>query len=143
MAEREEGPSGPLDVPTLEVLAQRTATHSLVSNWEFRPDSLSPRVLELRLDETRYPAAVSESRFDVRWFVGGDYTIQYLETHEDRTWQCRWDRHPKPTAPREHYHPPPDASSPVESSSLELAHHLGVLFSVLERLENRIRELHE
>lgn len=143
MTGRDEGPSGPLDVPTLEILAQRAATHSLVSNWEFRPDSISPRVLELRLDETQYPAATSDVRVDVRWFIGGDYTVHYLETRENERWQCRWDRHPKPTAPREHYHPPPDASSRVEPSSLESEHHLEVLFSVFERIEDRIRELHE
>ncbi|MBZ6493575.1 hypothetical protein [Natrinema longum] len=143
MTAREEGPSGPLDVPTLEVLARRATTRSLVSNWEFRPDSISPRVLELRLDEKRYPASVNGSRLDVRWFVGGDYTIHYLEASDDRTWQCRWDRHPKPTAPREHFHPPPNASSSAAPSPLESDHHLGVLFDVLEYVETRLRERHE
>lgn len=143
MTGRDEGPSGPLDVPTLEVIAQRTATRALVSHWDFRPDTISPRVLELRLDETQYPTPVSDARVDVRWFVGGDYTIHYLEAHEDGTWQCRWDRHPKPAAPRAHFHPPPDAASRVEPSSLESAHHLEVCFGVLEWIEERVQSLHE
>ena len=40
MTGRGETPSGPLDVPTLEVLAQRATTYPLVTTWEFRPDSL-------------------------------------------------------------------------------------------------------
>ena len=142
MTGRDETPSGPLDVLTLEVLAQRAATHPLVSTWGFRPDAISPRVLELQLDETQYPSAVREARVDIRWFVGGDYTVHYLEIREEETWQCRWDRHPKPEASREHYHPPPDASADVEQSSLESDHHLDVLFAVLEWIEDRVQTLH-
>ncbi|SEH17637.1 hypothetical protein SAMN04487967_3305 [Natronorubrum sediminis] len=143
MTGRDETPSGPLDVPTLEVLAQRAATHSLVSTWKFRPDTISPRVLELQLDGTQYPSTVRDVRVDIRWFVGGDYTVHYFESREDEPWQCRWDRHPKPEAPREHYHPPPEASATVEPSSLEAEHHLGVCFAVLEWIEDRVRALHE
>lgn len=142
MTGRDEAPSGPLDVPTLEVLAQRAATHPLVSKWEFRPDTISPRVLEIRLDGTQYPSAVNEIRVDVRWFVGGDYTVHYLEVRKDGTWQCRWDRHPKPEAPRKHYHPPPEASSTVEPSPFESGHHLDILFAVLEWIEDRVQTLH-
>ncbi|MFC4248005.1 hypothetical protein ACFOZ7_13815 [Natribaculum luteum] len=142
MTEREEAPSGPLDVPTLEVLARRATTHPLVSDWDFRPDTISPRVLELRVDREQYPVDVSGVRVDVRWFVGGDYTVHYLEYREDETWQCQWGRHPKPDAPREHFHPPPDAASPAEPSPLESNHHLGVLFDVLEWVEKRVQQLH-
>jgi hypothetical protein len=138
---REEAPSGPLDIPTLDVLAQRASTHPLVSGWEFRPDTISPRLLEIQLDGTQYPEAVCETRIDLRWFVGGDYTVHYLEIRNAEIWQCRWDRHPKPDAPREHYHPPPDASR-VEASSLESDHHLDVLFGVLTWIGNRIQDLH-
>jgi len=139
---RDELPSGPLDIPTLEVLAQRATVHPLVSRWKFRPDGISPRVLALHLDGTQYPPTVSEVRVDIRWFVGGDYTVHYLEIREEKTWQCRWDRHPKPEAPREHYHPPPNASANVEQSSLESGHHLDVLFAVLEWIEDRVKTLH-
>ncbi len=79
---------------------------------------------------------------DIRWFVGSDYTIHYLESREEETWQCRWDRHHKPAAPREHYHPPPDASAAVEQSPLECEHHLDVLFAVLEWIEDRVQAFH-
>ncbi len=143
MTERIEGPSGPLDIPTLTVLAQRAATHPLITEWQFRPDSLSPRLLELQIDPTQYPASLSGVRLDVRWFEGGMYSFHYLETASNETWQCRWDRHPKPHAPTAHFHPPPDANDLVEPSPLEADHHLAVLFAVLEWLEKRVSKHHD
>ncbi|WP_458190995.1 hypothetical protein [Haladaptatus sp. NG-WS-4] len=142
MTDRPEGPSGPLDIPTLTVLAQRAATHPLVSDWQFRPDSITPRVLELQVDSEQYPAAVDDVRVDIRWFEGGDYSVHYLEISADKTWQCRWDRHPKPNAPNEHFHPPPTAEDTVEPSPLDADHHLDVLFAVLDWIGDRVRERH-
>lgn len=134
---------GPLDVTTLQAIAQRAATHPLVDGWAFQPDALSPRRLELRLDDEQYPPPVEEVRLDVRWFDGGDYTVHYLESRGDADWQCRWDRHPKPENPRAHYHPPPDATSAVEPSRIRATHHLGVLFDVMDWIAERIERLHE
>lgn len=140
-----EEPSGPLDVPTLEVLAQRGSSHPLVSGWTFRPDAISPRVLELEVDATQYPDTVTAVRIDIRWFTGGDYTVHYLETreHDTEPWQCRWDRHPKPDAPRDHFHPPPDAASTVDPSPIDASHHLEVLFGVLEWIGDRLAAVHD
>lgn len=139
----DERRSGPLDVATLDVLARRADSHPLVGGSVLRPDSLSPRRLEVPLDDDRYPDPVTEARLDVRWYEGGDYTVQYLESRAEDVWQCRWDRHPKPDAPREHFHPPPDASADVVAAGLEEAHHLGVLFAVLEWVESRVSDLYE
>jgi hypothetical protein len=133
---------GPLDVPTLEVIAQRAGTHPLVDRWAFQPDAMSPRRLELYLDEDQCSSPVDEARLDIRWFEGGDYTVQYLEARDDDVWQCRWDRHPKPGEPKAHFHPPPDAAPDVEPSSLQATHHLGVLFGVLDWVTERIEQLH-
>lgn len=140
---RSESATGPLDVSTLEVIGQRAASHPLVSSRTFQPDRISPRYLEVELDESQYPPPVTDVRLDVRWFVGGDYTVHYVEAGADGRWQCRWDRHPKPDAPREHFHPPPDASASVGPSPLDADHHLEVLFAVQERVETRVRERHE
>lgn len=134
---------GPLDVATLEVLAQRAGTHPLVDGWAFQPDAVSPRRLELRLDDDQYPSSIDAVRLDVRWFEGGDYTVHYLETRGDEIWQCRWDRHLKPGEPNAHFHPPPDAGTTVEPSSLQTTHHLGVMFGVLDWVTERIVQLHE
>lgn len=140
MPEPEFDTSGPLDVPTLEVLAGRAATHPLVTDATFQPDAITPRVLEIHLDATQYPAPISEVRLDVRWFEGGEYAIHYVENEPDGTWQCRWDRHPKPDAPLEHFHPPPDAGAAIQPSQLDAEHHLAALFAVLEWIERRLQE---
>lgn len=134
--------TGPLDVPTLEVLAHRADTHPLVNRWAFQPDAISPRWLELSLDANQYPGSVAEPRLDIRWFEGGDYAFHYLEMRGNDVWQCRWDRHPKPDAPKAHFHPPPSAASDVEPSPLQATHHLGVLFGVLDWITERIEQLH-
>ena len=134
---------GPLDVATLDVLAGRAGTHPLVDGWTFQPDAMSPRRLELHLDDEQYPRPVEEARLDVRWFDGGDYTVHYLELRGDDAWQCRWDRHPKPGGSKAHFHPPPDAVSDVEPSGLGATHHLGVLFAVLDWVAERVEQLHD
>jgi hypothetical protein len=139
----DDSPGGPLDVPTLELLGRRAASHGLVEEWALQPDSISPRRLEIRLDPKQYPAAVEAARLDVGWYEGGEYTIHYVESRDDDRWQCRWDRHPKPDAPRAHFHPPPDAGSGVEPSSLDDTHHLGVLFDVLDWTTDRVATLHD
>lgn len=137
-----EPSGGALDVATLELIAKRATTHSLVEGWAFRPDAMSPRRLELTLDVDRYPGAVEAVRLDVRWFEGGDYTVHYLEVRGEDVWQCRWDRHPKPGGPTAHFHPPPDAAPTVEPSDLGARHHLDVPFAVLDWIESRVERLH-
>lgn len=123
-------------------MAQRAVTHSLVDWWAFQPDAVSPRRLELHFDEDQYPQPIVEARLDIRWFESGDYTIHYLETREDDDiWQCRWDRHHKPGVARAHFHPPPDAASDVDPSTLQATHHLGVLFGVIDWVTERIEQL--
>lgn len=138
-----DGSTGPLDVPTLELLARRASSHPLVDRWQMQPDAMSPRRLELRLDATQYPPSVETARLDVRWFEGGDYTLHYRENADESEWQCRWDRHPKPAGPRAHYHPPPDASVEIVESDLTVSHPLDVLFAVLDRIEDRVETLHD
>lgn len=138
-----DGPGRPLDVPTLSVVGRRAGAHPLVGGWAFQPDALSPRRLELRLDADQYPVAVDEARLDLRWFEGGQYTVHYVESREEDTWQCRWDRHPKPDGPMAHFHPPPDASGVVEDELIDDHHHLGVLFAVLDWIEARVETLHD
>jgi len=140
-----EGPfdGGPLDVATLRALAQCTGSHPLVEDWAFQPDSVSPRALELHLDAGQYPPSVDRVRFDVRWFETGDYTVHYVEQRGDDAWQCRWDRHSKPDAPRAHFHPPPNASADVEPSDLSSTHYLDVLFTILDWTADRLDRLHD
>mgnify|MGYP006934462434 FL=1 len=132
---------GRLDRTTMETLARRSETHPLVTSWAFRPDRLSPRVLEITLDSSAYPASVDAARLDIHWFVTGDYYVHYLETHDETQYQCRWDRHPKTDFPRTHFHPPPDAGDAEPASAG--THHLDVLFTVLDWVAERVSTLHD
>lgn len=135
-------PSGRLDVPTLQTIAQRAATHPLIDNWAFEPSSMSPRMLQLHVNANSYPNDVTHVRVDIRWFNTGDHSFHYLEERgcETDPYQCRWDRHPKTTASRTHFHPPPDAGN-AESLSLD-SHHLNVFFTVLNWVSERVEQLH-
>ena len=136
-------PGGRLDVPTLRTIARRAESHPLVGGWTFEPSSVSPRHLELPLVASAYPRPVTAARIDLRWFTTDDYSVHYVETRTDRSdpYQCRWDRHPKTTAPRTHFHPPPDAGE-AELSSMG-SHHLDVLFSVLDWIRDRVDTLRD
>ena len=134
-------PQGRLDVTVLQTMGRRANSHPLVASWQCRPDSLSPRHMEIQLDLSAYPAGVTEARFDVRWFTTDDYSLHYVEMRDNGSYQCRWDRHPKPDVSRTHFHPPPDAGT-AEGSSLSL-HHLDVLFTVLDWVSERVEQLHE
>lgn len=139
-ASPEEAVTGHLDIPTLRTLARRAESHPLVDSWTFDPSSVSPRLLRLRLAPNAYPSAVTAARIDIRWFSTGDYSFHYLETRAADSYQCRWDCHPKPTAPRAHFHPPPDAGD-AEPSSLA-PHHLDALFTVLDWVSDRVEGLY-
>lgn len=56
-------------------------------------------------------------RFDVRWSTTDSYGFHYTEDDLD----FRFDNHPNPHSPREHFHPPPAASTEdAEPSCIEV-----------------------
>jgi hypothetical protein len=134
------GTTGRLDTAVLQTMGSRAESHPLIESWQFEPDTLSPRRLVLELDTSAYPGGVDDARLDVRWFDSDDYNVHSVETRGDDHYQCRWDRHPKTDAPRTHFHPPPNAGS-AEPSPLD-PHHLEVLFTVLDWVDERLRRLY-
>lgn len=134
------GANAPLDVTALETIGRRAHAHWLVDEWRFRPDGISPRVLELGLDSRQYTESVEHVRVDVRWFEDSAYSFHYVEERDEGVWECRFDQHAKPDAPAVHYHPPPTAGD-AEPSPLKADHHLGVCFEVLAFIEDRTASL--
>ena len=131
--------TGRLDQPTMQTIGRRAQSHRLVESWEFVPDTLSPRSVEIALHPTLYPESVTTARIQIHWFVTGDYYFHYIESCGETQYQCRWDRHPKTNAPRTHFHPPPDAGEPVHSHIG--THPLAVLFAVLDWISERVEQL--
>ncbi|ODR83248.1 hypothetical protein BG842_09900 [Haladaptatus sp. W1] len=131
--------TGPPDRQTLRLLEQILADEPTVAATEFAPDSYEPRLLRTLLDTGRYPSTVDAARLEIRWFSTGDFSIHYIETHDDDHWECRWNRHPNSHTDRLHFHQPLDGND-VEDISLESVHPLDVLSTVLAAIEQRIAQ---
>ena len=133
--------TGPPDRQTLRLLERHLRSESLIAETSFDPDSYEPRLLQGFLDSDNYPDAVSVARLDIRWFTTGDFSLHYVEEHEDGTrWECRWDRHPNTHNPRLHFHDPPSATD-VSDLTLPSVHPLDVYSTVLTAIAQRIETL--
>jgi hypothetical protein len=134
-----EPSSGPLDEEVLRTIQSRLERDDRFERVEFDPSPDRVRTVVAHYTPTLYPEAVDEARIDVRWHVGGDYSVHYVERRADGDrWECRWDRHPE-DAGRRHVHPPPDAGSP-EPADLPTDYR-DVLATVLAFVGERIEAL--
>lgn len=131
----EDGP-GPPDRQTLRLLERVLGEDPIVDTTAFEPDGYEPRLLSVRLDADRYPQSVTSARLDVRWFVGGDFSLHYVETTVEDRWECRWDRHPNPHSARVHFHRPPDGEE-TDDLDLPSLHPLDVTRVVLAAVDRR------
>lgn len=132
------GSPAPIDRPILEFLRDRLETTPQVERAVIADDGH----LGLRVDlsDAYYPASVLEARLAVRWYTNDDFTVHYREVHDGRDWECRWDRHPNPHNSRDHFHGPPDATTPGEDASWPTDYR-EVLTLVLDDVEDRIADL--
>lgn len=113
-----EGPAvfGAIDPGALrDIRAVFTDMEQLVESATF-DDPFDPSVLHVELGDGI--GAARTARFDVTWSHSGNYTFHYTD---ESGVDFGFDRHPKPGAPREHFHRPPDApSEPVERSCISV-----------------------
>lgn len=112
MGERQDG-FGPPDLPSLLAIRDTAERHEpLVSGWKF-DDSIDTQQLTIFLS-----VGFEESgRFDIRWSITDCYSFHYTEDGLD----FRFDAHPNPHSPHEHFHPPPNAdTAAAESSCIEV-----------------------
>ena len=133
--------TGPPDRQTLRLLERHLSSDSLVTETTFEPDAYDPRLIRAFLDAGRYPDSVTVARLDVRWFTTDDFSVHYVEEHEDgERWECRWNRHPNTHNTRLHFHEPLSAT---ELSDLDLPslHPLEVYSTVLTAIDQRIESL--
>lgn len=130
--------TGPPDRQILRLLERHLAADPLVDETSFEPDAYEPQVLRARLEVGQYPESIAAARLDVRWYTTGDFSIHYVETHDDTgLWECRWDRHPNPHDSRLHFHQPPTAAA-VTDLSLDSVHPLEVYSTVLTAIDQRL-----
>lgn len=130
--------TGPLDEEVLRTVQSRLAADDRFAQVSFDPSPERIRTVVARYEPTLYPDVVDTARLDIRWNIGGDFGVHYVERHVDgETWEIRWDRHPEEVG-HSHLHPPPDAGEPTATELPEdyrelLAH---VRTYVTERIES-------
>lgn len=103
MSQDERSGFGPPDLPSLVAVRDTFERHEPLVDETAFDDSIDAQQLVVRLS-----AGFEEpGRFDVRWSATDCYSFHYAESGLD----FRYDAHPNPHSPREHFHPPPDAAS--------------------------------
>ena len=98
----------------------------------------APNAVVADYDLGYFPSGVTRAYLRIRWFETDDFSIHYSEQYRTgNEWECRWDCHPNDHNIREHFHQPPDASTPGEDAdySDDWRH---VLTTVLTDLDGRI-----
>lgn len=129
----------PIDRPILEFLRDRLRATAQVSRAAVTDES-GHLALDVRIEPSNYPDGFDPGRLTVQWCRNDDFSAHYRDRGPDRSWECRWDRHPNPHNDRDHFHPPPSASIPGEDASWP-DDHRDVLSLVLEGVEERIATL--
>ena len=97
---------GPPDLPSLVAVRDTFERHEPLVDESKLDDPIDPYRLAIRLlDGFGEPG-----RFDVRWSTTDCYSFHYTESGLD----FRFDAHPNPHSPREHFHPPDGLAERVE-----------------------------
>lgn len=120
---------GPIDAEALrEIRSLFVEMEPLVAATSL-DDPLNPQMLSIEIADG--VGTASSARIDVRWSLTGNYAFHYTD---DQGQDFRFDRHPKPDAPTQHFHPPPDAPSrPVDPSCITVSALPLVTRAVLQR----------
>jgi len=108
---------GPIDAGALREIRDLFLEMEPLVTSASLDDPVNPHTLSIELSDGIGNATAC--RIDVRWSLTGNYAAHYSDSH-DRNF--RFDCHPKPNAPRRHFHPPPDAPTrPVERSCITVS----------------------
>ncbi|MDZ7687541.1 MAG: hypothetical protein U5J64_02255 [Halobacteriales archaeon] len=129
--------SAPVDFALLRTIYSRLHNTERFQEAELKPD-YAPNFVVLYYDLGYFPQGVEEAFLQVRWYTNDDFNIHYEERYSDGdVWKCRWDRHPSEHNSREHFHQPPDASTPGRDASFS-EDWRDVLSSVLEETDRHV-----
>ncbi|MBX0297255.1 hypothetical protein [Haloarcula nitratireducens] len=138
MAEGTPSGAGGIDSDILERIERRLRGSTRFSAVNYRPE-YAPNAVEAVFDGGYFPAAIEQASLRIRWYTTDDFNIHYAEQYRDReSWECRWDRHPNSHNTREHFHPPPNATTPGTDMSFG-SDWREVLSRVLSELSDRIQ----
>jgi len=128
---------GSVDLELLDRIATRLTRSNRFDSIETRP-TYAPNAVIVDYDLGYFPNGVTRAYLRIRWFETDDFSIHYSEQYRTgNAWECRWDSHPNDHNTREHFHPPPDASTPGTDAEYPNDWR-DVLATVLTRLDDRI-----
>jgi len=129
--------TGPSDTAILDRIAAHLARSARFADVQSRPE-YAPHAVVAEYDLGYFPGGVSQASLRIRWFETDDFNIHYAEHYRTgNSWECRWDRHPNDHNAREHFHPPPNASTPGEDRDFS-DEWRDILATVLTHLDERI-----
>jgi len=133
---------GPVDSEILDRIAVHLARSERFDDIQTRP-TYAPSSVVAEFDLGYFPNGVTRAYLRIRWFETDDFSVHYSEQYRsDSSWDCRWDRHPNDHNTREHFHPPPDASTPGEDTDFP-SEWRDLLSVVLNQLDDRIHAFWE
>lgn len=136
MPDDDQGVGG-VDSDLLERVGARLDASSRFSTTSYRPEE-APNAVVAEYDIGYFPAAIQRASLRIRWFESDDFNIHYSEQyHDGSSWECRWDRHPNDHNSREHFHPPPSATTPGTDVSYATDWR-DVMADILEDIDRRI-----
>jgi len=129
--------TGSVDSEVLDRIAAYCSRSARFDEVSARPE-YAPNAVVAEYDLGYFPGGVTRAYLRIRWYETDDFSVHYSEQYRsgDR-WECRWDRHPNDHNAREHFHPPPDASTPGGDET-HPDEWQDVLARVLGRLDDRI-----
>ena len=120
---------GPIDAGALREIRDLFIDQEPLVQTATLDDPLNPQTLSVDLSDGVGDAATA--RIDIRWSLTGNYAAHYTD---DLDRNFRFDCHPKPDAPRRHFHPPPAAPSrPVAPSCITVSEIGLVTRAILQR----------
>jgi hypothetical protein len=129
---------GPIDTELLDRVASQLVQSERFDDIQTRPE-YAPNAVVANYDLGYFPGGVTRAYLRIRWFQTDDFSIHYSEQYQTgHSWECRWDRHPNDHNTREHFHPPPDASTSGEDTDYPNDWR-DVLATVLTDLDDRIK----
>lgn len=130
--------SAPVDLALLRTVHSRLRGTGRFREAELRPE-YPPNSVVLYYDLGYFPQEVEDAFLQVRWYTNDDFNVHYEERYaDDDVWKCRWDRHPNEHNTREHFHPPPDASTSGKDTTFS-EDWRDVLLYVLEELDEHVK----
>lgn len=120
---------GPIDAGALREIRDLFIELEPLVETTSLDDPLDPQTLSVALSDGIGDATTA--RIDVRWSLVDNYAVHYTD---DCDRNFRFDCHPKPDAPRRHFHLPPDAPSrPVDPSCITVPELSLVARAVIQR----------